>query len=173
MNCERLGLDCLDGSSASPSTSRRPSTSADEPSTARKKRTFRSCTSCRASKTKCDGDRPTCRRCQTRSVPCTYDAGPDPAWTAQLVPPKPPSRISPPMPVSPVTPSVRTPLGSTARPPLPARQDSVAISTGPLSTETQVHEADGYLPGSPPQIGESLPQADLQLTRTSSNPLQW
>lgn len=76
-NCERLQLDCVgdDGSSAG----RRPSLA-----TLRKIRTYRSCTSCRLSKTKCNGDRPKCSRCAVKRVDCVYDGGSAPRWARSL-----------------------------------------------------------------------------------------
>lgn len=171
MACARLGLDCFDGSPSSPSACRRPSSAADEPTTARKKRTFRSCISCRASKTKCDGDRPSCRRCQTRSVPCTYDAGPDPAWTSQLMPKEPPPQLPQPEPVSPVASSTRVLVTDTH---LPARQERIAPISPMQRNEVQPRDADAHQPELPTQPGDNPPAAaELQLVRTISNPLQW
>ncbi len=50
----------------------------------KKKRTYRSCTGCRSAKTKCDGDRPACSRCQSRSIPCAYNASAVPLWARVL-----------------------------------------------------------------------------------------
>ncbi|KAH7308164.1 fungal-specific transcription factor domain-containing protein [Stachybotrys elegans] len=76
-NCERLQLECVadDGTT----TGHRPS-----PVSLRKIRTYRSCTTCRLSKTKCDGDRPRCSRCATKNIECVYDGGPAPRWARNL-----------------------------------------------------------------------------------------
>ncbi|RGP75822.1 nitrate assimilation regulatory nira [Fusarium longipes] len=78
-NCERLQLECVDDD-GSKSGSRRGSV----PVSLRKIRTYRSCTSCRVSKTKCDGDRPRCSRCCARNLECQYDGGPAPRWARNL-----------------------------------------------------------------------------------------
>lgn len=76
-NCERLQLDCVadDGTAQS-----RRSSSAS----LRKIRTYRSCQSCRLSKTKCNGDRPRCSRCADKNVECIYDGKSKPTWTKNL-----------------------------------------------------------------------------------------
>lgn len=73
-NCERLQLDCV-GDDGTPS-SKKPSAAS-----LRKIRTYRSCTTCRLSKTKCDGDRPICGRCSAKHIDCIYDGGAAPRWT--------------------------------------------------------------------------------------------
>ncbi|KAF4337357.1 nitrate assimilation regulatory nirA [Fusarium beomiforme] len=78
-NCERLQLECVDDD-GSKSGSRRGSV----PVSLRKIRTYRSCTSCRVSKTKCDGDRPRCSRCCARNLDCQYDGGSAPRWARNL-----------------------------------------------------------------------------------------
>ncbi|KAF5000711.1 hypothetical protein FGRMN_1552 [Fusarium graminum] len=78
-NCERLQLECVDDD-GSRSGSRRGSV----PVSLRKIRTYRSCTSCRVSKTKCDGDRPRCSRCCARNLECQYDGGSAPRWARNL-----------------------------------------------------------------------------------------
>ncbi|RBR26324.1 uncharacterized protein FIESC28_00880 [Fusarium coffeatum] len=78
-NCERLQLECVDDD-GSKSGSRRGSV----PVSLRKIRTYRSCTSCRVSKTKCDGDRPRCSRCCARNLECQYDGGSAPRWARNL-----------------------------------------------------------------------------------------
>lgn len=78
-NCERLQLECVDDD-GSKSGSRRGSV----PVSLRKIRTYRSCTSCRVSKTKCDGDRPRCSRCSARNLECQYDGGSAPRWARNL-----------------------------------------------------------------------------------------
>ncbi|KAG8407564.1 hypothetical protein J3458_020316 [Metarhizium acridum] len=50
----------------------------------RKIRTYRSCQSCRLSKTKCNGDRPKCARCAAKLIQCVYDGGAAPRWTRNL-----------------------------------------------------------------------------------------
>ncbi|KAM0338420.1 hypothetical protein ACHAPQ_002331 [Fusarium lateritium] len=78
-NCERLQLECVDDD-GSKSGSRRGSA----PVSLRKIRTYRSCTGCRVSKTKCDGDRPRCSRCCARNLECQYDGGSAPRWARNL-----------------------------------------------------------------------------------------
>jgi hypothetical protein len=78
-NCERLQLECVEDD-GSKSGSRRGSV----PVSLRKIRTYRSCTSCRVSKTKCDGDRPRCSRCCARNLECQYDGGSAPRWARNL-----------------------------------------------------------------------------------------
>lgn len=50
----------------------------------RKIRTYRSCKSCRLSKTKCNGDRPKCSRCTAKKTECVYDGGSAPRWARNL-----------------------------------------------------------------------------------------
>ncbi|KPM34860.1 hypothetical protein AK830_g11721 [Neonectria ditissima] len=76
-NCERLQLECVDDEG---SKSGRRSV----PVSLRKIRTYRSCTNCRISKTKCDGDRPKCSRCSARNLDCLYDGGSAPRWARNL-----------------------------------------------------------------------------------------
>lgn len=54
------------------------------PMTLRKIRTYRSCKSCRLSKTKCNGDRPKCSRCTAKKTECIYDGGSAPRWARNL-----------------------------------------------------------------------------------------
>lgn len=79
-NCERLQLECVadDGSTASGKRT------AVSPVALRKIRTYRSCQSCRLSKTKCNGDRPKCSRCAAKLISCMYDGGATPRWTRNL-----------------------------------------------------------------------------------------
>lgn len=77
-NCERLQLKC-------PGNDLEQLPSVDElklPPQAGGKRnkTYRSCGQCRASKTRCSGDRPVCLRCKRKNQNCVYDSDPDPAW---------------------------------------------------------------------------------------------
>ena len=76
-NCERLQLDCVadDGTAQSHRSSS---------ASLRKIRTYRSCQSCRLSKTKCNGDRPRCSRCADKNVDCIYDGKSKPTWTKNL-----------------------------------------------------------------------------------------
>ncbi|KAL7806023.1 fungal-specific transcription factor domain-containing protein [Trichoderma gracile] len=75
-NCERLQLDCVgdNGQAAGRAT----------PMALRKIRTYRSCKSCRLSKTKCNGDRPKCSRCAAKKTECVYDGGSAPRWARNL-----------------------------------------------------------------------------------------
>lgn len=77
-NCERLQLDCVgdNGLTASRNT----------PMALRKIRTYRSCKSCRLSKTKCNGDRPKCSRCNAKKTECVYDGGSAPRWARNMDP---------------------------------------------------------------------------------------
>ncbi|RDA90422.1 hypothetical protein CP533_5235 [Ophiocordyceps camponoti-saundersi (nom. inval.)] len=74
-NCQRLQLDCDEGGAnfGSASTSSVP-----------KMRTYRSCQSCRFSKTKCSGSRPRCGRCVAKAIQCLYDGDSVPRWTTNL-----------------------------------------------------------------------------------------
>ncbi|KAK0388456.1 hypothetical protein NLU13_4700 [Sarocladium strictum] len=81
-NCERLQLECVTDNGLPTAT---PPYSS--PVALRKIRTYRSCTACRASKTKCDGDRPKCSRCRTKNAECEYDGGAAPRWTKTLANP--------------------------------------------------------------------------------------
>ncbi|KAF7548014.1 hypothetical protein G7046_g8824 [Stylonectria norvegica] len=79
-NCERLQLECVDDEGSNKSGSGHRSA----PVSLRKIRTYRSCTHCRVSKTKCDGDRPKCSRCLARDLDCIYDGGSAPRWARNL-----------------------------------------------------------------------------------------
>lgn len=50
----------------------------------KRKRTYRSCSACRGSKTKCSGERPTCRRCQDRGHTCIYSESSQPNWIQRV-----------------------------------------------------------------------------------------
>ncbi|ODA82648.1 hypothetical protein RJ55_01156 [Drechmeria coniospora] len=76
-NCERLQLDCVGSNGDAPSS---PITAAS----LRKIRTYRSCQACRLSKTKCNGGRPKCARCEVKGAECLYDGGSAPRWTRSL-----------------------------------------------------------------------------------------
>ena len=88
LNCERLHLECqkVDGTSATPTkpddakASQAPESPLGEVGVKRK-RTFRSCAQCRASKARCSGGRPECARCIQRAVSCVYDEDSIPQWT--------------------------------------------------------------------------------------------
>ena len=86
-NCERLGLDCIGLASPttiSPGNTLESPRHRDTTSSASKRRTYRSCKDCRASKTKCNGEKPACSRCRLRSTECVYDASEEPSWTRIL-----------------------------------------------------------------------------------------
>lgn len=93
-NCERLELDCLgDGVGAAAAAAGGGGGGAGEThedargreaSPPRKIRTYRSCQSCRLSKTKCNGVRPCCGRCAAKRLECLYDGGSAPRWTSSL-----------------------------------------------------------------------------------------
>lgn len=87
LNCEKLGLPCS-GPIVQP-THRAQATTTDTShplSTGglKRKRTFRSCTACRATKTRCSGDRPICVRCREKSLQCIYEDSSEPAWRQHL-----------------------------------------------------------------------------------------
>ena len=88
LNCERLHLECqkVDGTTTTPTEPENMSTSQISNSPlgevgVKRKRTFRSCTQCRASKARCSGAHPECTRCIQRAVPCIYDEDSIPQWT--------------------------------------------------------------------------------------------
>lgn len=88
-NCERLQLECVSESGIIAATddgtgAHRPPTASASPVSLRKIRTYRSCTACRLSKTKCDGGRPNCARCVVKKLSCVYDGGSAPRWTRNL-----------------------------------------------------------------------------------------
>lgn len=83
LNCERLHLECqrADGTTVTPT----PRKSSPEESHlgevgVKRKRTFRSCAQCRASKARCSGQKPECARCRQRQVACVYDEDSAPQW---------------------------------------------------------------------------------------------
>lgn len=86
-NCERLQLECVSENgtiaAAAPDDGTHR-TAAPSPVSLRKIRTYRSCTACRLSKTKCDGGRPNCARCVVKKLGCVYDGGSTPRWTRNL-----------------------------------------------------------------------------------------
>ncbi|KAJ5717594.1 hypothetical protein N7488_003240 [Penicillium malachiteum] len=81
-NCARLRLVCS-GYDNSPESQAQNITKYRIESS-RKKRTYRSCTACRGSKTKCSGERPTCRRCQDRGHTCVYSESSQPNWIRRV-----------------------------------------------------------------------------------------
>ncbi len=85
LNCEKLGLPC-GGITTSPSTSKHEREPSDSPANAgvKRKRTFRSCKECRATKTRCSGDKPACGRCRKQQRQCNYEDQSEPAWQQQL-----------------------------------------------------------------------------------------
>lgn len=77
-NCERLQLKC-------PGNELEQLVSVEElklppQAGAKRNKTYRSCGQCRASKTRCSGERPICSRCKRKKQDCSYDSNPDPAW---------------------------------------------------------------------------------------------
>lgn len=86
LNCEKLGLPCS-GPVIPSSESGHSSTNTTNTVVTtglKRKRTFRSCTACRATKTRCSGDRPVCIRCREKSLQCKYEDSAEPAWRQQL-----------------------------------------------------------------------------------------
>ena len=81
-NCERLALPCANGTDQIQTPARR--SEATPIAGFKRKRTFRSCVGCRASKTRCSGDKPICVRCRERSLQCDYEDDAEPAWKEQL-----------------------------------------------------------------------------------------
>ncbi|KAJ5092997.1 hypothetical protein N7456_008858 [Penicillium angulare] len=81
-NCARLRLVCSGYGSSSNNQIRESPKERIE--TSKKKRTYRSCVACRASKTKCSGERPICRRCETRGHSCTYSETSQPSWVQRV-----------------------------------------------------------------------------------------
>lgn len=81
-NCQRLHLTCeqYNGSSTAPT--------AVEPSQAnphgKRRRAYRSCLCCRASKSRCTGELPDCLRCTQRGLRCEYDTDTTPKWTQRI-----------------------------------------------------------------------------------------
>jgi hypothetical protein len=89
-NCERLRLVCSGYSTASSAHPERTAAQYSETNRngtegrTKRKRTYRSCTTCRSSKIKCSGNRPTCLRCQQKKLGCVYEAGSEPAWAQRM-----------------------------------------------------------------------------------------
>ena len=86
-NCERLSIPCKSADTGTKTSSDEPLSSTGATSTAlteaglNRRRTYRSCTSCRASKSRCSGDKPSCVRCSRKRKRCVYENDRDPAWT--------------------------------------------------------------------------------------------
>ncbi|KAL4898550.1 fungal-specific transcription factor domain-containing protein [Aspergillus ambiguus] len=81
-NCARLHLVCS-GYAASPNSQLHEVARVRYEGTKRK-RTYRSCTACRASKTRCSGERPGCKRCQEKGLDCAYSETAQPNWIRQM-----------------------------------------------------------------------------------------
>lgn len=81
-NCSRLRLECS-GYTSSLRTQGQEN-GEDILENSRRKRTYRSCIGCRASKTKCSGERPTCERCQTKGRNCVYSESCQPNWIQRV-----------------------------------------------------------------------------------------
>lgn len=86
LNCEKLGLPCTGPAIAQSESgnSANNTPNAVVPTGLKRKRTFRSCTACRGTKTRCSGDRPICVRCREKGLECNYEDSSEPAWTQQL-----------------------------------------------------------------------------------------
>jgi hypothetical protein len=81
-NCARLRLVC--SGYTTPVRSQTTGGEIDLRHSTRVKRTYRSCTACRASKTKCSGERP-CQRCRWKcSTECVYAESTQPAWVRRV-----------------------------------------------------------------------------------------
>jgi hypothetical protein len=97
-NCERLGLPCASYYTTAPGRETRdiprlekngeismPNQTSD---LLRRKRDriYRACVECRTSKTKCNGLKPSCTRCQQRKIKCVYEHSSQslPAWAHRL-----------------------------------------------------------------------------------------
>ncbi|PWW78103.1 hypothetical protein C7212DRAFT_183808 [Tuber magnatum] len=73
-NCQKLDIDCPGYSPINPSEAPEETVSAIFARAGRKRRRMvGSCVDCRASKSKCSSDRPTCERCAKRGITCEYD----------------------------------------------------------------------------------------------------
>ncbi|KAF2733707.1 hypothetical protein EJ04DRAFT_512978 [Polyplosphaeria fusca] len=88
-NCERLQIVCIPPINAgTPRVAAAGAlvTGSSTNSKRRRTRTFRSCTACRDSKLKCNGERPSCGRCQRKSTSCVYDTEREPVWVQNIAP---------------------------------------------------------------------------------------
>jgi len=73
-NCQKLDIDCPGYSPINSSEAPEETVSAIFARAGRKRRRMvGSCVDCRASKSKCSSDRPTCERCAKRGITCEYD----------------------------------------------------------------------------------------------------
>ncbi|RPB05635.1 hypothetical protein L873DRAFT_524812 [Choiromyces venosus 120613-1] len=73
-NCQKLDIDCPGYSPLNSSEAPEETVSAIFARAGRKRRRMvGSCVDCRASKSKCSSDRPTCERCVKRGITCEYD----------------------------------------------------------------------------------------------------
>jgi hypothetical protein len=100
-NCERLGLPCASyytrGQEQEPSDIARVENHAGlskqnlttDSFRRKRERIYRACVECRMSKTKCNGVKPSCMRCQQRRIKCMYEKTPQslPAWAQRLTVP--------------------------------------------------------------------------------------
>jgi hypothetical protein len=95
-NCERLGLLCANYNITSQErlgdrivhreSQGAPLSQNTDGSRPKRGRLYRSCVECRISKTKCNGLRPVCLRCQQRKIQCIYEhvSQPLPAWAQRM-----------------------------------------------------------------------------------------
>jgi hypothetical protein len=90
-NCERLDLQCPgsgDSSSGLSLQAIRPENFASNPpftqAGIRRRRVYRSCRSCRTSKSRCSGGGPACTRCLQKQIDCVFDNGSRPEWTKAI-----------------------------------------------------------------------------------------
>ncbi|KAI5361261.1 hypothetical protein Slin15195_G123740 [Septoria linicola] len=91
-NCERLGLICasagkINGETGSPvlsSPQQADTNGVNSGAGLKRKRTYRSCSDCRASKTRCSGHKPICVRCREKSLTCRYEDESEPAWKQRV-----------------------------------------------------------------------------------------
>ncbi|KAJ6078605.1 hypothetical protein N7467_008358 [Penicillium canescens] len=81
-NCARLRLVCSGYST--PPRSHASENVIDQLDRSKRKRTYRSCAACRVSKTKCSGERPTCQRCQDKSLRCVFAEASQPTWVRKV-----------------------------------------------------------------------------------------
>lgn len=81
-NCARLRLVCSGYST--PPRSHASESVIDHLDRSKRKRTYRSCAACRTSKTKCSGERPTCQRCQDKSLRCVFAEASQPTWVRRV-----------------------------------------------------------------------------------------
>ncbi|SMR63451.1 unnamed protein product [Zymoseptoria tritici ST99CH_1A5] len=154
-NCERLGLICASsgtGASGSPGNQILPSradasfsnghtngnhsayaSAAASPTATttglKRKRTYRSCSACRLSKTRCSGQKPACLRCREKALRCAYEDETEPAWKQRVVLPSGASS-------GPASPSLNDYSTETRSP--SRRLDSATTPTGSLGLASPV-----------------------------------